>query len=551
MPNITVSEQYKREVGQHLVVGFHGTDVSSDIKTLIQDYFVGSVILMKRNIKNAKQTQLMVQNLQQLARDASHERPLLIGIDQENGLVSAFSSPTAGTQFPGAMALASAGPPEIAERVSAASAAELKMVGINWVYSPVADVNTDPQNPVIGVRSFGEDPAEVAKYTAAVVRGHAASGVASTAKHFPGHGDTHVDSHLALPVISKTKERLYKEELVPFKPLVEKGIPSIMTGHMALPLVTGNEDPCSLSKVITALLREEMGYKGLIVTDCLEMDAISEPKQGGCGTEEGTLRAIQAGADVAMICHTFSRQKGAIERLYLALVQGRLDYDLLKASGERVKKLKAAFTGDWESCLDKGSGWEDRFEHIKSQNQMLSKEMYLKTAKVIWNSGQVLPLKSSLFVGEKQLLLLTPEVEAVNRAVDSGDGTVVGAGDGVVRNTAGPSFLTLANELGKRVKKLKHIVYGRKVQTSGVVSRDIGAVVFLLRNADLRRWQLDFLDALELKNAGIPVVLVSSCGPYDLCGLEGTYKDWTGYVCTYEFTGEGLVGSLVAILSDL
>lgn len=457
------------------------------------------------------------------------------------------------------MALASAGDPDIAERVSAASAAQLKMVGIQWVYSPVADVNTDYRNPVIGVRSFGDseqsyitplhfmnaadvvEPQKVADYAIAVVRGHASSGVASTAKHFPGHGDTHTDSHLALPIIMKNGDQIQKEELVPFKALIEASVPSIMTGHMALPLITKSQVPCSLSKEITTvLLRETLGFKGVVVTDCLEMDAISQPEQGGCGIEEGALRALQAGADVVMICHTFARQKAALERVYLAVEQGLLGYGSLRLSGERVDKMKDDFVGSWSYCLREVSDWDQKFEGLKQDGQRLSEKVYSNTAKIIWDSAQLLP---DAFRADKQLILLTPEMESVNRAVDTDEGKIVGT-DGVIRNRAGPSYAAFGKVLKSRVTHLKHVVYGSSGQMDGSLSGDIGGVVFVMRNADVRRWQLKQLEALDLKGRNVPVVLVSSCGPYDLRGLETQYKDWTRYICTYEFTLEGLVAML-------
>ncbi|KAJ3495147.1 hypothetical protein NLJ89_g10673 [Agrocybe chaxingu] len=458
-----------------------------------------------------RQTRELVRALQQLARAAGHERPLLVGIDQENGLVSAFSSPSAGTQFPGAMALAATGSVDLTERVSAASASELQMVSINWVYSPVADANTDSRNPVIGVRSFSDDPKKVAEFASAAARGIVSARVAPTAKHFPGHGDTHVDSHLTLPVIAKTKAQLVQEELVLFKALIDAGIPCVMTGHMALPLITGDDTPCSLSKEITtALLREEMGFGGVVVTDCLEMDAIAEPKQGGCGVEEGALRALKAGADIAMICHTFEKQKGALERVYRALEQGEVQLEALKESGVRIAAMKDTFTAGWDK--------EATYSDIHASHLELARDAYSKSTTVVWNAGNTLPLKML----DKRLLLLTPAMESVNRAVDLGDSILKGP-DGVVRNTAGPSYLALAKMFEGRVETT-HIVYGEK---DAVTTLDgVGAVVFVMRNADLWRWQLEYLEQLR---PSVLLVLVSSCGPYDLADVRSEYEGWTAY----------------------
>ncbi|KAF8175151.1 glycoside hydrolase family 3 protein [Pholiota molesta] len=545
-----LTDELKREIGQHFVLGFHGLEVSQNIKTLIQDYHVGNVILMKRNIQSAAQTRKLVLDLQKIAKDAGHETPLLIGIDQENGLVSAFSSPTAGAVFPGAMALAATGSPEVAERVSNASARELKMVGINWVYSPVADVNTDSRNPVIGVRSFGDDPNKVAMFATAVSHGAIAAGVAPTAKHFPGHGDTHVDSHLALPSIAKTRAQIGSEELVPFAALVAAGVPSVMTGHMALPLITGDDTPCSLSrKITTDLLRGEMGFEGVVVTDCLEMDAIAE----GRGIRRGAEMALGAGADVVMICHTFERHVEAVEGVYEAVEAGRLSVEELRASGARIAKMKGVFaerSGDGDHA-----DWEARFAKLHEESLQLSRETYPRSTTVVWNGGGVIPLAS------QRVLLLTPRMQAVNRAVDSGDGTLVGPNG--VRNTAGAAYLALANSVAKRAQ-VKHIVYSEGDEIAEDLFEGIDGVMFVMRNADLSKWQLEYLVRLELSGRkGVPVILMSSCGPYDLAGQRASYAGWTGYVATYEFTGEALeaatgvvfgeekgTGSMAVILSD-
>ncbi|KAH9477033.1 Beta-hexosaminidase [Psilocybe cubensis] len=532
---LTVTEEVKRRVGQHFVLGFHGYDVSDDIKTLIQKYYIGNVILMKRNVQSAAQTKRLVDALQTLAREAGQEQPMMIGIDQENGLVSAFSSPTAGTTFPGAMALGATGSVELAESIAKASADELSMVGINWVYGPVADVNTDSRNPVIGVRSFGDDPEKVAKYVVATARGHAAGGVASCGKHFPGHGDTHVDSHLALPVIRKTHAELAAQELVPFRALVDARVPSIMTGHMALPLVTGDESPASLAGEVTrGLLRGEMGYEGVVVTDCLEMDAVADVKQGGCGIEEGAVRALEAGADVVMICHTFARQVGAVKEVYEALWQGRITLQALEESEVRVRKMKEVF-GKQQS--DEGD-WGMKFMEMKMQNEDVSRKAYLQSTTVVWNGAGVIPLKVDTVV------LFTPEPESVNRAVDSGDG-VLKTSDGVVRNTAAPYYLSLAKSLEKSVN-VRHVVYAAG-QEPAAVGNDEG-VIFVMRNADLRAWQIEYLDKL-VENIQVPLVLLSSCGPYDLGhGAGERFADWTGYVATYEFTAEALDAAAGVIL---
>ncbi|KAF8064158.1 glycoside hydrolase family 3 protein [Lyophyllum atratum] len=533
----TLTDEVKREIGQHFVFGFHGHEVSEEIKTLIRDYHLGSVILMKRNVRDAKQVRRIVRELQAVAKDSGHEKPLLIGIDQENGLVSAFSSPTAGTQFPGAMALAATGSVNIAFDVSAATAKELKMVGINWAYSPVADVNSDSRNPVIGVRSFGDNPADVARYASAVARGLTSCGVAPSAKHFPGHGDTHVDSHLALPLIKKSKGELKESELVPFDELVHgvDPIASVMIGHMALPGLTGDATPASLSPFVTkALLREEMGYDGVVVTDCLEMDAIAEPLQGGCGVEEGAIRSIASGVDVVMVCHTFERHVGSIKSVYSAVEGGRLNLNELLEGGRRVGKMKDKFVGGWKEVLGNErdeATFEQAWKILKAENKELSRKAYQMSSAVVWGKDK-LPLK---IAKEKEIVLFTPTIETLNRAVDDADG-VLRDPAGRLRNTAGPSYLALANQIQKRVQT-RHIVYSPHDTGVAAISDNVGAVVFVMRNADRSVWQKQYMKKVLGAYKEIPVVLLASCGPYDLVGEEEV-RDRTAYVASFEFREE-------------
>ncbi|KAJ7257916.1 glycoside hydrolase [Mycena haematopus] len=519
----------KRRIGQHFVFGFHGQSISADIKTLIQEYYIGSVILMKRNVVDAPQVRALIRELQTLAREAGHTKPLLIGIDQENGLVSAFSRPGAGTQFPGAMALAATGSPKNAEQVSFASGRELNLVGVNWAYSPVADVNSDPRNPVIGVRSFGDDPEQVALFATAVAQGLSNAGVAPSAKHFPGHGDTSVDSHLALPRIMKSSTELHATELPPFRALIEQGVATIMTGHMALPAITGSDAPCSLSRAITTdLLRTELGFEGLVVTDCLEMEAISNKSQGACGVEEGAVRALEAGADIVMICHTMAWQTGAVLETYKAVESGRLVLD-----ETRIDALKEKFAGTWDSVLDERDDFTVEWEKAKEDSAALSDKVY-RMSTALLNGTSALPLKAG-----QQVALFTPQMESLNKAVDDADG-VLRTKDGKLRNTAGPSFLAFAESVGRRAPCV-HTVYEPDVEPE--VSPDCSAVIFTLRNADRSPWQLEVLQRLTA-SVQVPIIVVGSCAPYDAASVTHPY------VACFEYTSAALEGAARFIFGE-
>ena len=375
-------------------------------------------------------------------------------------------------------------------------------------------------------------------FASAVSRGLLSEKVAPTAKHFPGHGDTHIDSHLALPRIMKTKEQILREELVPFQTLIDSGIPCIMTGHMALPLITGADTPCSLSRAITTtLLKDEMKFKGVVVTDCLEMDAIAEPQQGGCGVEVGALRALEAGADIIMICHTFQKQRGAVEQIYQALEKGQIAPEDLSDSGEKISAMKDEIIGGWEQALENDLEWDKKLSIMQVEHLQLSREAYSQSTTILWNKTKAIPLKVGDFKDGMRLLLFTPKMDTMNRAVDPSEQ------DG---NTAGASYLALSSALAERVP-LKHVSYSGLDQVEATTFDGSVAVIFVMRNADVKRWQLEFLERLELDKLNIPVVLMSSCGPYDL-NDRGEWAEWAGYIATYEYTAEALRAAVAKIL---
>src|SRR5256886_2189163 len=276
MDTYTNGMTLEEQIGQALMVGFWGHTPSQDIIDLISRYHIGNVILFSRNIGNTRQVLELTQSLQRIAKEAGHPYPLLIAIDQENGIVQRLGE--AATIYPGNMALGAIGSDEIAYEVALAAGRELQALGINMNLAPVVDVNNNPANPVIGVRSFGEDPRLVARLAAAAVKGYRAAGVISDLKHFPGHGDTAVDSHLALPTISSTLEQLEALELVPFKSGMKVGAESGMIAHIALPSLAEKDTfPATPSpSIVQGLLREQLDFKGVILSDCMEMRAISD-----------------------------------------------------------------------------------------------------------------------------------------------------------------------------------------------------------------------------------------------------------------------------------
>ncbi|KAG7086853.1 hypothetical protein E1B28_002774 [Marasmius oreades] len=575
MTPVKLTDELKKEIGQHFIFGFHTQDLSSDIKTLIgPPYYVGNVIFMKRNVHDALQVKRLIRDLQEHAKNSGHEMPLLIGTDQENGLVSAFSSKTTVTQFPGAMALASTDSESITEQVYSASGKELNLLGVHWVYAPVADINIDKRNPVIGVRSFGDDPQRVSKFVTAAARGLIKSGIAPAVKHFPGHGDTHVDSHLALPKIMKDKETITRVELVPFQRVFDEaknnsslgGLLTVMTSHHALPVITGSDEPCSLSKTITTgLLREEMGFQGVVVTDCLEMDAIAATKQdggaqgiganaeresgwdGGCGTEEGVVRALEAGADIAMVCHTMERHVGSVKKVWGAVESGRISMEDIRKGGERIKRLKEVVFGDvdpWKRALEGNSSFEEDWKRAKEESKRISEEAYGKSIVVIQDMNGILPLKRG------RTVLYTPENESYNKAVDDAEGVLRTKG-GQLRNTAGAFFLSFASSIKERVGVLDHVVYLKNDphEVNVKALEDVDQIIFALKNADRGKWQITALrEVLRRADSSTKVVVLSSSTPYDLDDVELGVP--FVHLASSEYTAEALEATTSVIFGE-
>lgn len=351
--SILQSMSLREKVGQMLLIGFHGTEAAGDIEALIQQYPIGGVIYFARNVESPEQVEKLSEGLQRIA-SASNHIPLWISIDQEGGMVSRITEGIA--LMPGQMAIAAAGSQDDAYQAAYISGIELKSMGINMNFAPVLDVNNNAANPVIGVRSFGEKADVVADYGVRAIMGYQDAGVVATAKHFPGHGDTDTDSHLDLPVIHHDRERMNQVELVPFRAAIAAGVDAVMSAHIYFPALESEHLPVTLSRsVLHGLLREQFGYKGMIITDCMEMDAIAIHY----GTVEAAVMAVEAGADVVLISHTPSLQIEAYEALIAAVQQGRISEERINESVMRLLSYKSK-----HGLLDSRMNADNRSEDV-------------------------------------------------------------------------------------------------------------------------------------------------------------------------------------------
>lgn len=331
-----------RRIGQLAVVGFDGTAPGAELRALAREFDLGGLILFKRNVESPEQVGDLVAQAQQLAGDL----PLWIGVDQEGGRVARMKRPL--TEWPPMAALGRANDEALAGRFGAALARELSAVGVSIDFAPVLDVLTSASNPAIGDRSIDGRPEVVARLGAAVVRALQDGGVAACGKHFPGHGDTTVDSHLDLPIVEHSPERLREIDFAPFRAAIAAGVTGVMTGHLLVPAFD-EANPATLSRrIVTGLLREELGFGGLVFTDDLDMKAIS----GRVTREQAVVSAVSAGCDAVLLCGSdCASHASALEALVRAVEQAAISHAQVDDSFARQRRAKARFAGMAGSSL--------------------------------------------------------------------------------------------------------------------------------------------------------------------------------------------------------
>jgi beta-N-acetylhexosaminidase len=329
-------------------------------------------VLLEANAHDPRQLSALTRGIQSLATSTGARIPVFTAINHEGGVVVRITEGVTG--FPGNMAVAAAGRPQYAYLSAALAARELRAMGINMNLAPVLDVNDNPLNPVIGARSFGADPAQVAEYGRLAVRGCQDNGVIAVAKHFPGHGSVAVDSHGLLPVLDVPVERLRQRELLPFAAAIKEGVAGIMAGHIAVPALDKSGRPATLSpQILTGLLREQMGYDGLIMTDSLGMGAVS----AGRGQAQAAVEAVQAGADVLLSTVPMEAHVAIIQSLVAAVRQGTISPERIDQSVLRILRVKYAY-GLFEAPAPFDAGQVGSPEH-----QAVADEMALQAVTLV------------------------------------------------------------------------------------------------------------------------------------------------------------------------
>ncbi len=325
-------------VGQRFIVGFQGLTAPDHILEWLAQGRIGGVILFARNVESPTQLAALTRSLH-----GASSTPILIAIDQEGGMVARMREKQGFTESSGAMALAASQDKLIwTEKISRLLADEMRAVGINWTFAPVVDLSYNAQNPTVGTRSYGRDPQQVGQLAAQATRGFQAGGVVACAKHFPGLGNTNIDSHLDLPTLDTPLETLIADDLEPYRHVVDAGLASIMTTHTVFSNLDADY-PATLSPtIIQDLLRDELGFEGVVATDCLEMHAITKHY----GEGESSVLGILAGVDAILVSHTRSHQEVAFQAVDEAVANGRISEENLEAGYQRIQTLKAQYAID-------------------------------------------------------------------------------------------------------------------------------------------------------------------------------------------------------------
>ena len=325
---------FRKHAGQLAIAGFAGHTIPAELKSLAREFDLGGVIFFARNVESPEQ----VADLSREAEALATELPLWVSVDQEGGRVARLKAPF--TEWPPMQTLGRSADEALARRFAVALASELKAVGITLDYTPVLDIHTNPSNPVIGDRALAETADDVARLGRVLIETLQQNGIAACGKHFPGHGDTSTDSHFELPLIEHPPDRIERVELVPFRAAIEARVASIMTAHILIPALDG-ERPATLSpRVVNELLKQRLGYDGLVLSDDLEMKAIS----GRYGMAEATVAAIGAGCDAVLMCGADQDpQARAIEAVIRAVEEEELPLSRVEDAMARHRRVKERF----------------------------------------------------------------------------------------------------------------------------------------------------------------------------------------------------------------
>ena len=479
----------KEKLGQLILPGFHSTYYDDQIKTLIEDYHVGNIILFTRNFESAEQIRNLCITLHEKVLEHTGHIPF-IAIDQEGGLVTRMMKDV--TFAPGPMT-ASSSIENATYYTGKMLAEDMIRLGMNLNLAPSLDVNNNPNNPVINVRSYSDDPKVVAELGKKFIKGSSEFGVLACGKHFPGHGDCEVDSHLGLPTINYDLDRIHQVEMYPFMQNID--VPAIMSAHILFPAY--DTVPATLSrKILTNVLREELGFQGLILTDCLEMKAI----QDMYGTAKGALMAVKAGVDMCDISHTLSFQLDALKLIEEAVLNGEISMEEIDQKVERILKAKETTLPYLEKYF-----YNQEMKYSEENNK-LAQEIVDHSLTKVCGKDAILTSKT---------LVVSPIAVAKTIIEDEFDD----------RN--------LAKVLRKEFKDLDVREFSNDEEFKNQILKEVNNfdnIILFSYNAATSPKQVSFINAvLEVNNN---TTVISLKGPMDY----NKYQNLNNYLCLYEYT---------------
>lgn len=503
----------RQKVGQMVMVGFpepFDGELPAGFKQLLRDPGVGGVVVAARNAKTPGTMEALTSMLQREARAAGEAAPLFIQADNEGGIVMQVTE--GACLFPGNMAIGATGSTHHAYDVAYAIGCEALAMGLNMVCAPVVDVNAEADNPIIGVRAFGDDPAEVSRLAEAMIRGFRDAGVISEAKHFPGHGRTKCDTHEDLPTISFSRDDLEKVDLVPFVAAIAAGVPAIMTGHIIYPALSGSQGvPATLSPdILTGVLRRKLRFEGLIITDCLEMRAVKD----NYGPGQAAVAAVNAGADIVLMCHTLAVQRQAIDALVAAVEDGRIPGARIDESVRRILLAKMTWLDSFERAE---AGYGRELGTVGSrEHRRIEQEVARASVTVVRNTQGLLPLAPS---ATDRYAVVYPSTMPLLRAEDPRE-TVSVLGEAV--RSRCPHTKEVAVPLRPTPEDIHRAV-------AAALEADVVIVATSCKTPADENAQASLVKALM--GTGKPTVALAIRNPYDL----RAYPDVQTYVVTYGY----------------
>lgn len=497
-------QSLEQRIGAMLMVGFDGLSAPDYVLDWLARGRIGGIYLFARNVSSPAQVKRLVAECRGAAKF-----PILVGIDQEGGIVARLRARF--TESPGAMALGAAGDSQLAEDIAFMLGREMAALGINWNFAPVADIAHQPENPSLSTRSVGADHQLVSRIVTAQIRGFQRAGVAATVKHFPGLGNTIVDTHDAMAKVSGSLDYLHERDLLPFRAAIEADVACVMLTHVIYDALDPIH-PATLSPaIVTGLLRRELGYAGAVCTDCMEMKAITD----GFGAGEAAVLAVEAGVDMPLYSHTRASQEAAYEALLWAAKSGRISSARIEESLKRIQKLKSAYPMREQPPLEIVAC---------DAHQSLALEV-ARAGIVLFKRGSALPV-----TGRNQSVALIEF--APSRISDAIDAHAISDFASLLRNRREIAARLMLDPSEPTMDNLDDAIHADDL------------LLLVTRNAHLHPAQLDL--ARRIIKRAKKVIVICARNPYDAALFEGADT----VICCNGDSHPSLQAAVEAILGD-